>query len=517
MERPTVTEQLRRISEKLDRLRARDTAFDTFGSKSHRFELCPTLSEEVVSAWERHHGVTLPDGYRKFLLQLGDGGAGPDYGLFPLERATKESTAFRNDPAGLFPFTAAHAAHILATRRDEDRYHAEDLPRSLPGVLCVNHAGCDHYYFLVLTGELRGTMWYGSGGWCPCSDGGGKLYTFLDWYEAWLDRHLTPGVLPDGDTVLDHPEDVTGLNFIGRGLTELPPAVARMTRLERLELMRNELRELPEWIGDLSHLRHFSVFGNKLDSLPEAIGRLERLETLSVSYNSLTRLPDPVGRLRNLTFFQCCGTGLTELPRSLGGMASLATLNLANNKLTALPDSIGELSRLRGLDVGRNQLVRLPDSIGGLLELRELSLGSNGLTELPDSIGELPRLWTLDVFRNALRRIPPAVCHLPRLKRLYLGCNPDLDVADSLRVLAAAPALCHLNLSGLRLSELPAGLAALAGLESLDLSFNAFDRAPEVLREMPNLRHLTMKHNPLPEPEQKCLREWLPQTRCWFR
>ncbi len=41
-ENPTVTEQLRRIAEKLHRLRRRDTNFETFGSSSHRFELLPS-------------------------------------------------------------------------------------------------------------------------------------------------------------------------------------------------------------------------------------------------------------------------------------------------------------------------------------------------------------------------------------------------------------------------------------------------------------------------------------------
>lgn len=518
MERTTVSDQLTRLADKLARLRARDTVFDTFGSQSHKFELRPPLSEDALTDWERRHGVPLPDGYRDFLKYLGDGGAGPDYGLYPLERSTKESADFGNDPAGLFPFTAAHAGHILELRREEDRYHTENLPRSLPGVLCVSHAGCDHFYFLVLTGELRGTVWYGSDGWTPCARrGDDRPLAFLDWYEEWLDRHLTPGTLRDTDAVLDHPEEVVGLNFAGRKLTELPPAVSRMAKLERLELIHNDLRELPEWVGGLSWLRRLCVFGNKLSSLPDSVGRLERLEQLSVAHNAVARLPDSLGRLRSLTFLHLSGNPLAALPDSLGGLASLERLLAGNCQLAELPDSVGELSRLRELDLGRNRLTRLPDSIGRSAELRELSLGSNNLTDLPDSVGGLSRLWKLDLFRNAFRRLPPAVGRLPRLKSLYLGSNPDLDVPDALRTLCAAPALRHLNLSGNGLSVLPAELAALTGLETLDLSFNAIDRAPEVLRELPNLRSLTLKHNPLPESEQKRLREWLPQARCWFR
>src|SRR5437660_10695527 len=57
---------------------------DVFGADGHHFKLNPPLSETEVIAIEHHHNVSLPVDYRNFITQIGNGGAGPYYGIFPL-------------------------------------------------------------------------------------------------------------------------------------------------------------------------------------------------------------------------------------------------------------------------------------------------------------------------------------------------------------------------------------------------------------------------------------------------
>src|SRR5512142_2282534 len=56
---------------------------DTFGATSHLFLLNPPLPEADVISFERRHKVSLPDDYRRFITEIGNGGAGPYYGVFP--------------------------------------------------------------------------------------------------------------------------------------------------------------------------------------------------------------------------------------------------------------------------------------------------------------------------------------------------------------------------------------------------------------------------------------------------
>ena len=55
-----------------------------FACWGHAHLFNPVLPPEELAAWEELVGVTLPEDYRAYLTQLGNGGAGPAYGLFPL-------------------------------------------------------------------------------------------------------------------------------------------------------------------------------------------------------------------------------------------------------------------------------------------------------------------------------------------------------------------------------------------------------------------------------------------------
>ncbi|MGO1055874.1 SMI1/KNR4 family protein [Crossiella sp. CA198] len=104
------------------------------------YALHPVLSEAAVADFEAQHGITLPEDYRTFLLQVGNGGAGPDYGVYPLADTEPSST----------------------------------------GTLEIAEIGCGHYHHLVLTGPSRGRIWLDQ------DSGEGSAANFHDWYLAWL-------------------------------------------------------------------------------------------------------------------------------------------------------------------------------------------------------------------------------------------------------------------------------------------------------------------------------------------
>ncbi|MEU1019468.1 SMI1/KNR4 family protein [Streptomyces sp. NPDC005898] len=201
--------------------------FHTYG---HRFELLPVLTEEQVAAVERHRGVTFPAEYRAFLLEVGAGGAGPDYGLFPVRPVEPDAPVEPGTPAGPgthperdAPPASDHSALLFRPERtrelaahqeaqplradygdtaaDEERFrrdlHAWDtredelLDALSEGTLCVSSQGCGYYTLLALTGPARGTMWHdaraAAEGLLPVEiiGGPGRL-TFAPWYLHWL-------------------------------------------------------------------------------------------------------------------------------------------------------------------------------------------------------------------------------------------------------------------------------------------------------------------------------------------
>jgi HEAT repeat protein/SMI1/KNR4 family protein SUKH-1 len=149
-----------------------------------RGTLNPPAADADVAAFERKHGVSLPEPYRRFVTELGDGGAGPGYGLRSLAKAYDSVRYLTYDG-----FLAVPSP--LRNGLGEDWYdeYADDAERHDPldGSLAVVHFGCDQYTVLLVTGSLRGRLA------TVDTAGGVEPYVtedrdFLAWYERWLDE-----------------------------------------------------------------------------------------------------------------------------------------------------------------------------------------------------------------------------------------------------------------------------------------------------------------------------------------
>jgi hypothetical protein len=71
------------IRQRLQELAKRDRQRRVFGSASHDDALTPPRDVAEIEAFESKHKIALPEDDRYFITQIGDGGAGPAYGMFP--------------------------------------------------------------------------------------------------------------------------------------------------------------------------------------------------------------------------------------------------------------------------------------------------------------------------------------------------------------------------------------------------------------------------------------------------
>ena len=150
------------------RLRRVDPAYKVFGSRAHRYEPAPPLSQRALEAFEAKHDVRLPSDYREHVLHVGNGGAGPSYGLLPLA-----------DADGVLAQTfLARATDTIWTQPAEFDFDG--------GTFELCHHGCDHCSYLVMRGETAGSVWL--------SMEGSALHreadSFAEWYRAWVRRTL---------------------------------------------------------------------------------------------------------------------------------------------------------------------------------------------------------------------------------------------------------------------------------------------------------------------------------------
>ncbi len=73
-----------------------DRNLKIFGASSHKYKLNPVIPLSTVRDVERQYNIKLPEEYVFFLTKIGNGGAGPNYGIYPLERAV-ETTPYLKD------------------------------------------------------------------------------------------------------------------------------------------------------------------------------------------------------------------------------------------------------------------------------------------------------------------------------------------------------------------------------------------------------------------------------------
>ncbi|MFE0516081.1 SMI1/KNR4 family protein [Streptomyces sp. NPDC058964] len=213
------------ITTRLRELRAADADRRLFGARSHDYRVGGPVDEAELEELERRVGARLPEGYREFLTAVGDGAPGPYYGILPLAEATSRVTGTWGAEAlgADSPLDSdVDFRHMLGgpgtwnrhvARLGSDPSYAAGFERlqaeysGAPwanGRLPVADHGCGDWFFLVLRGPRRGSMWVDS------LDSATGLYCletdFLTWYVRWLDDALERTASGDFGPVHDpHP------------------------------------------------------------------------------------------------------------------------------------------------------------------------------------------------------------------------------------------------------------------------------------------------------------------------
>ncbi|GIP24336.1 HEAT repeat domain-containing protein [Paenibacillus sp. J22TS3] len=187
-------EQLNRIRRKLELAAEADPDYQVFGARSHRYKMKEPLQPAELRQFEQTHGVTLPEDYAAFLTGIGNGGAGPYYGIHPLGKKQSMELDGIAQPSHLHPkvgpsgaggHSELHETNLDSLSDEEyDQYEA----RMFQGLLNIGEQGCTYETMLVVTGEHRGKVVYLD------VDSYRSFFTyeqnFLDWYERWLDETI---------------------------------------------------------------------------------------------------------------------------------------------------------------------------------------------------------------------------------------------------------------------------------------------------------------------------------------
>jgi len=209
------------ITQKLELLKNLDKEFSIFGSNAHKYELNPPLSKIELRAIEKEYGCTFPEEYKYFITNIGNGGAGPYYGIFPItmqddgwelsgwkggylvgdlsipfkfrEKWNLPSEYWENEPN---PEEGTHEEVEDKLWEEWDKKLENDYWNTsiMNGAIPICHEGCALRDWLVVTGDQAGSIWgdyrADNDGLEPKKNQNGKIMNFMEWYMSWLNESI---------------------------------------------------------------------------------------------------------------------------------------------------------------------------------------------------------------------------------------------------------------------------------------------------------------------------------------
>lgn len=177
--------------------------YTLFGAMKHKYVLNPPVDKSLVESAEKRYGFSFPRDYFEFITEVGDGGAGPDYGIDPFAEFISESNtmngyaeAYRKSlavpfaPRKMLPDEVEEFAfsrecyeqepeNYFVYQRDNDDYDWET-----DGFYVLGTHGCQWDFALVTAGERRGQV-FDTDNERACAF---VANSFEEFYGDWLER-----------------------------------------------------------------------------------------------------------------------------------------------------------------------------------------------------------------------------------------------------------------------------------------------------------------------------------------
>lgn len=206
------TDQIQRIKDKLLEAKKADKNLKVFGADRHKYIINKPTTLKSVMEFETKYSITLPDCYKAFVLEFGNGGigwqnsaAGPFFGIYALGENINEliyeniEKHLKNEciivPKMTDDFWKSLTKNIDENDEISDEEYEIELGKLWAGILPIGSQGCTYLHGIVLNGQFKGRVVNLD------MDRQKPQFAyevnFLDWYERWLDEVISGDLIKD--------------------------------------------------------------------------------------------------------------------------------------------------------------------------------------------------------------------------------------------------------------------------------------------------------------------------------
>lgn len=127
-------------------------------------------------------------------------------------------------------------------------------------------------------------------------------------------------------------------------------------------------------------------------NMPEEVGELTHLSSLNYSWNELLTVPDTVWNLSLLQSLDLSHNSLTTVPEAISGLVNLRSLYLNHNNIKTVPSALYTLSLLRYIDLSYNPIRSMPRGIHKMKSLVTIRLHHTYMRQYPEGTDKTMKL-----------------------------------------------------------------------------------------------------------------------------
>ncbi|MDF2859554.1 MAG: hypothetical protein K0Q87_5405 [Neobacillus sp.] len=163
---------------------------EVFGASNHQYRLNPVVSIDKIHRFESQYNISLPEEYVFFLTKVGNGGAGPYYGLYTFEddnmhneypdSLCKQSLINKDLTKELWKNT------MDKLEEADDAEYDEIMKQVYGGLMIIGTQGCTYDNLLMINGSEKDKIVYIDWNLDPDYSPYFTNMTFLEWYENYF-------------------------------------------------------------------------------------------------------------------------------------------------------------------------------------------------------------------------------------------------------------------------------------------------------------------------------------------
>jgi len=182
------------------------------------------------------------------------------------------------------------------------------------------------------------------------------------------------------------------LKIYGNQFEIIPVQLSELNKLKCLEAGLNSIRSIEQNLLNISSLEKLGLGSNKLDiKTLYKLKNLKNLQQIDLYDNNIKELPNSIGELKQIKYLSIHNNQLIKLPKNFSKLNSIEILDLSWNNFEEIPEEVFELQNIKKLNLSGNKILKISKSLKKLKNLKKIDMTYNKIRKKPNFLISLEK------------------------------------------------------------------------------------------------------------------------------